>query len=79
MNHQISALYHLPDIAEYEDTHLLTLRENCDVLEEQLYSVLQRLPEPDRQTIEVYMDMRNELEFETVKAALRWGKRNYRG
>lgn len=78
MDDRIMDLYRLPDISEYEEVHLLTLRENCAILEAQLQDIVDCLPEHSRQILEAYMDMRNDLEVETVKAALRFGKRNYR-
>ena len=62
----------------YEDMHLMTLREQCLALEEKLERVKECMPLSDRQVLESYLDMRNELEFQSVKAALRWGKRHYK-
>ena len=78
MDERIEDLYAIPNIAEYEDVHLLTLRENCGVLEERVNDIMMGLSDYDRHIIESYIDMRNELEFETVKTALRWGKRHYK-
>lgn len=78
MDDRIRNLYQLPNIAEYEDVHLLTLREHCAVLEYQVQNILARVSDDDRYLIEAYIDMRNELEFETVKTALRWGKHHYK-
>lgn len=75
---RIIDLYKLPDIGEYEDIHLLTLREQCEVLEQQLRQMLPDLPERYQQKMTSYLDLRDELEVQTVKAALRWGKRHYR-
>ena len=74
MDERLLDLYRLPNIADYEDVHLLTLRENCAVLEDQVRDVLSRVSDHDRYILQAYIDMRNELEFETVKTALRWGK-----
>ncbi len=78
MDERILDLYRLPNISEYEDVCLLSLRENCAVLEARLQEIIERLPEQDRRIIEAYLDMRNDLEVETVKTALRWGKRHYK-
>ena len=74
----IKDIYRLPDISEHEDLKLQTLMENCSVLEARLYEIVERLPEYERQIFEAYLDMRNDLEVETVKAALRLGKRHYK-
>ncbi len=78
MDERISGLFHIPNIAEYEDVHLLTLREHCAVLEEQVYDILTRVSQHDRYILESYIDMRNELEFQSIKTALRWGKQHYK-
>lgn len=74
MESQITDLYRLPNIAEYEDVHLMTLWENCAVLEQQLEAVKDRMSDHDRQLLEAYLHMRDDLEHETFKTALRWGK-----
>ena len=76
MENGITDLYQLPNITEYEDVHLLTLWENCVSLEEQLEAVKDRMSDYDRQLLECYINMRNDLEQETVKAAIRWGKQH---
>ena len=78
MTEQIADLYKLPNIVEYEDLHLLTLSENCAVLEDRVYTIAKALPDKKRQVIEAYISARNDLELETVKTALRWGKRHYK-
>ena len=42
-----------------------------------LGDILPRLSEQDRYVIEAYIGLRDDLEYETVKAALRCGKRYY--
>ena len=78
MEGQITDLYMLPDIEKYEDIHLLTLSEHCAILEEQVYVIANALPEKNRQVIESYISARNDLEAETFKTALRWGKQHYK-
>ena len=47
-------------------------------LEEQIYNLAKTLPEEKRRLIEEYINMRNDLEVETYKTALRWGKDHYK-
>lgn len=75
MDARIKALYNAADVKEVEDTDLMILWEQCAVFEEKVYDTLDRLSEKDRQIIEAYIDMRNELEFQSVKTALRYGRR----
>ena len=77
MDGQIADLYRLPDMEQYADLHLLELSESCSALEEQVYQIANALPDKQRQIIEAYISTRNDLEVETVKTALRWGKMHY--
>lgn len=77
MDGQVADIYHLPDIEQYTDLHLLALSDDCSVLEEQVIQIANSLPEKQRQIIAAYISIRNDLEFETVKTALRWGKAHY--
>ena len=74
MEDRLSALYDLPDIDQLEDVHLATLREYCGAMEEKVRYILEGVSNDDRQIVETYIEMRDELEFQSVKAALRWGK-----
>ena len=78
MNADIINLYKLPNINKYEDVHLLTLSENCAVLEDQVYRICHTLPDKQRHIIEAYINARNDLETETFKVALRWGNIHYK-
>lgn len=78
MDDRMKDLYRVPDIEKYENIHLETLSEGCAVLEERVLAILQTLPEQKRQVIEEYIHMRDDLEVETVKVALRWGKQHYK-
>ena len=78
METKIKELYRYPRISEYEDVHLLDLYEQCAVLEDRVLSIAKALPEADGQLIESYILARNDLEVETFKTALRWGKQHYK-
>ena len=78
MHEDILNIYRLPDIAQYQDVDLLMLSEQCAVLEEKVYAIAAGLPEDQRLRIEEYVRIRNDLEAETFKTALRLGKRHYR-
>ena len=77
MDKRIADLYRLPNISEYEDAHLMTLSEQCATLEDRVYTIANTLPEKQRRIIEEYINARNDLEVESVKTALRWGKKHY--
>ena len=78
MNKTVRDLYNVPNINEYQDLNLLELSECCAALESQVLVIARSLPLKERQIIEVYISTRDDLEFETVKTALRWGKRHYK-
>lgn len=76
MDERVANLFYLPDRTELEDVYVLDLRTQCAALEERVLDI--PLSPEDRWILEAYLDLRNELEFECVKLALRWGKRHYR-
>ncbi len=78
MHNQTNDLYKLPNIGEFQDIDLLTLSETCAVLEEKVLRIAATLPQKERYVIEDYICTRNDLEFESFKTALRWGKQNYK-
>ena len=78
MEKRIEDLYWLPNIELYSDTNLLSLRETCATLEEQVYEIIDRLSEHDGEILKAYIYARDDLEFESVKTALRWGKLHYK-
>lgn len=67
-------LYNAVDVEKFQDVHLQAMWEECASLEEKVYAVLDKLSTEDRQIVELYIDMRNDLEYESVKTALRWAK-----
>ena len=78
MVEEVSNLYRLPNVEDYEDLNLLPLSEKCAALEERVQAISKDLPEEDRQIIHAYISARDDLEVETVKTALRWGKMHYK-
>ena len=76
MDKRLIDLYAVPNIENYEDVHLMTLREHCLELESKLEDVKLRMNTDDRLLLDSYIDMRDELEFQSIKMALRWGKQH---
>ena len=74
MNKWLSDLYDLRELCGEQNVNLWELREHCDRIEQQLLDISYDLPMEQRMMIEGYIDLRNELEFESVKLALRFGK-----
>jgi len=72
MQNYLNDLCHAVDIDKVTDLDLLTLSEQCAVLEDRVYAIADRLSTKDQH----YIDTRNDLECEAIKAALRWGMRH---
>ncbi len=69
MEHRLQELYALPPV----DRYLLDLVEQCGRLEAQLLELSEQLPSHQRYIVECYIEVRNELDFQSVKRALRAG------
>ncbi len=70
MNAKLQDLYALPPIEAY----LLDLVEESGRLETRLLEIAEELPEEQRQVVESYIEVRDELEFQSVKRALKFGR-----
>lgn len=71
MDNRLYSFYTHPDAKKCKNDHLLSLAENCAVLEDRVLSIMESLPFEQQQTIQAYIDFRNDLEVESVKAAMR--------
>ena len=76
---RLSDLYDLPNYYGEQNIYLLELREECGRLEYQLLDAAEDLPQHLKTLIEGYIATRDELEFQSVKVALRFGKRQGSG
>lgn len=74
MNDSLKELYQIPERVVPQDGYLLDLAEQCARLEEQVREIADKLPREDREIWEDYLDMRDELEYQSVKTALRFSK-----
>ena len=57
-----------------QDVYLQELAEQCARLEERVRALAEKLSDNDRQLLEGYLDLRDELEYQSVKTALRFSK-----
>lgn len=73
MENYMKDLCNAVDIDKMTDLNLQALAEQCAILEGRVYDMLDRLSASDRYLLQDYMDARNDLECEALKAALRWG------
>ncbi len=72
MDHRLQDLYDLPP----QDMYLLELAEQCGRLEARLLDMMEQLPVEQMAVIESYIEIRNELDFQSVKRALKFGKQS---
>ncbi|MBE7001423.1 MAG: hypothetical protein E7421_01825 [Ruminococcaceae bacterium] len=73
MKRYLEDLCNAVDIDKVTDLDLLALSEQCAILEEQVYAMLDRLSYGDQALLQDYITTRNDLECEALNAALRWG------
>ena len=74
LDERLKDLYRIPKQNLPQDVYLLELAEHCAYLEERVRVFIEGLPEEDRVMLESYLDVRDELEYQSVKTALRFSK-----
>ena len=75
MDGRLHDLYTLPEKIDIQDVYLQDLSAQCAYLEEQVLHLMESMPTQQRQLLENYILTRDELEFQSIKKALRFGKR----
>ena len=75
MDRRLSDLYTLADPQEQQDLYLLELRDHCARLEYQLLEAAEQQSFEWQMMIEGYIAVRDELDFQSVRAALRFAKK----
>ncbi len=74
MDPRLSDLYRLPQDLTEQDIYLMDLASHCAYLETQVRAIVDSLPPNEQAILESYLDARDELEFQSVKRALKIGK-----
>ncbi len=74
MDDRVRNLYTIPDTVVEQEIYLLDLSEQCAVMEERVRAIARSLPSKQRAIIEAFLDIRDELEFQSVKTAMKFGK-----
>ncbi len=74
MDPRLHDLYLLPWESTPEEIYLQDLAAYCACLEDRVRSLADSLPSEDRALLESYLDLRDELEFQSVKRALKIAK-----
>ena len=71
MHEKMKPLYSTPEWVVPQEVGLQYLSEQCAHLEEKVRTIAARLPANERQTIEAYIDLRDDLEVLCIKTAMR--------
>ncbi len=74
MNERLYDIYRIPKQSSPQDLYLLDLAEQCAHLEIRVHKLMEGLTESDRETLKSYLDIRDELEYQSVKTALKFSK-----
>lgn len=74
MDNRLFNLYRIPDSILPQDIYIQDLSEQCACLEHRIRDLIDNYPDEQRQLIERYIDIRDELEFQSVKLAIKLGK-----
>ena len=74
MDERLHDFYNIPQNSLPQDIYLMDLAEECAHMEERVRAWLRKLPAAEREVLESYLDIRDELEFQSVKTALRFSK-----
>ncbi len=74
MESRLSDLYRLPQDLTEQDIYLQDLAVQCAHLESRVLGLMDSLSPEDRSILEAYIAARNDLEFCSVKRALKIGK-----
>ena len=78
MDDRLLDLYALADRENLGQLYLQDLSEQCSNLEMRLREIMEHLPQADREILASYIDLRDELEFQSVKTAIKVAKGNSR-
>ena len=74
MDSRLKDLYGLADQQHLAQLYLRELSEQCANLELRVMEIAEALPDEQREILECYMDLRNELEYQSVKVAMKVAK-----
>lgn len=74
MDERLNDLYKAPRQFVPQDVYLQDLAEQCACLEERVRTMAEKLSDEDRELLEGYLDLRDELEYQSVRTALRFSK-----
>ncbi len=76
MKEAMYSLYRIPEEILPRNDYLLELTEQCHRLEQQLRDIAEQIPMEHHMIIEAFLDIRDELELQSVKQAMLFVKRS---
>lgn len=74
MDQRLNALYTIPQSILPQEIHLEDLSQQCAEIEQQLRDRISSFPAETQALLDLYISLRDELEFQTAKQAMRYGK-----
>ena len=75
MDNRVIPLCKAEENMNERECELTILREQCAVLEEQVYKIITELDEEKKEKVEEYIRLRDDLEVLMINKAIRFGKR----
>lgn len=74
MEDRLSDLYTLADKELSPQIYLQDLSEQCANMEQKVRKIMEKLSRSDRLVLQGYIDLRDELEYQSVKVAMKLSK-----
>lgn len=78
MDDRLKDLYQIPKQVLEQEIYIEDLAEQCSVYETRIRQIIEKLSTDDKEIVETYLDLRDELEIQTVKIAMRFAKGHLR-
>ena len=74
MTDEVRDLFAMPESVLPQDIYLMDLLNQCSAMESRVLMIAGKLSDEERQIIELYIDLRNEVELYSMRQAMRYGK-----
>lgn len=74
MTDEVRNLFAMPESVLPQDIYLMDLLNQCSAMESRVLMIAGKLSDEERQIIELYIDLRNEVELYSMRQAMRYGK-----
>ena len=75
MTNEVRDLFAAPRSVLPQDIYLMDLLDQCSAMESRVLMIADKLPDEERQIIELYIDLRNEVELYSMRQSMQFGKK----